>query len=257
MMRRLDVELVRRRLVESRNGAVDAIRQGKIQVGGILSPKPSTLVAPGTPVRWSDPPPRFVGRGGLKLEAALDRFDIKIPDRDAIDVGASTGGFTDCLLQNGARSVAAVDVGYGQIHERIRHDERVRVVEKTNIRHADPQDLGAPFDIVTVDVSFISLLTIARKLVNLGSDNSDYILLIKPQFESGPGAVNRRGVLTDSDVWRTTVNRVLEGLNRRGLGLMGLTESPIRGTRGNREVLGWFRWGAAGIDEGRAVGELG
>ena len=163
-------------------------------------------------------------------------------------MGASTGGFTHCLLEHGARSVVAVDVGYGQIHLRLRNDPRVAVVERTNIRHADPMVLGAPFDLVAADVSFISLRTIGRVLVGLGNGDSDYILLIKPQFEAGRGSVNRRGVVMDAHLRMQAVADTVTGLAQSGLGAVDAVPSPIKGANGNREVLGLFRHGPSRID---------
>ena len=248
MKRRLDVEMVRRRLVDSRSAAAHAIRQGQIIVTGIPLPKPATLVGPDIALRWITPPPRYVSRGGIKLEKALEVFALDVAGLTAVDVGASTGGFTHCLLKHGVTKVVAVDVGYGQLHEHLRDDPRVVVVERTNIRHADPERLGAPFDLVVADVSFISLLKIAAPLVNLGTTETDYIMLIKPQFEADYGSVNRRGVLTDPTVWNRTVADTLAGLSERGLGAVNLIRSPIEGANGNREVLGRFRAGRSDID---------
>ena len=256
MMRRLDVEMVRRRLVGSRSAAARAIRERRVIVAGIPLPKPATLVSKGTSVRWASPPPRYVSRGGLKLEAALEGFDIDVAGLDAIDVGASTGGFTHCLLKHGVDRVVAVDVGYGQLHEYIRDDPRVTVVERTNIRHADPDLLGAPFGLVVADVSFISLLTIAPALVGLGNAGSHYILLVKPQFEAGPGSVDRRGVLRDRTLWKRTVAATVTGLSAAGLGAIGLIRSPVDGANGNREVLGWFRQAPMVIGPERVLEDL-
>lgn len=253
MMRRLDVEMVRRRLVGSRSAAAQAIRDGKVVVAGIPLPKPATLVSKGTSLRWAADPPRYVSRGGLKLEAALEEFGIDVAGLDAVDVGASTGGFTHCLLERGVGGVVAVDVGYGQMHEYLRDDPRVTVVERTNIRHADPDRLGAPFGVVVADVSFISLLTIAPALMDLGNTGSHYILLVKPQFEAGPGSVDRRGVLRDPTLWNRTVAATVTGLAEHGLGAIGLIRSPVEGAKGNREVVGWFRQGPMVIDLERAM----
>lgn len=251
MRRRLDVEMVRRRLVESRTAAARAIREGQVVVTGTLEPKPATLVDTATPVRMAPTRPSYVSRGGLKLEAAIRKFAVTVPGRRAIDVGASTGGFTHCLLAHGARSVVAVDVGYGQLHLSLRNDPRVIAVERTNIRHADPAALGAPFDLVTADVSFISLCTIAPVLVELGDAGTDYILLIKPQFEAGRGSVDRRGVVTDPKIRMRAVSDTVAGLSESGLGAVAVLPSPIVGAKGNREVLGLFRLGPPMIEPAR------
>ena len=244
MRRRLDVEMVRRRLVDSRVAAARAISERRVVVTGTLLPKPATMVDTGTAVRMVGDGPRYVSRGGLKLEAAIREFRIDVDGRSAIDVGASTGGFTHCLLEHGASHVVAVDVGYGQIHLRMRNDPRVTVVERTNIRHADPVALGAPFDMVVADVSFISLRTIAPVLVELGNVRSDYLLLVKPQFEAGRGAVDRRGVLRDPRTRAGAVVDTITGLAGAGLGAVAVIPSPIKGANGNREVMGLFRHGA-------------
>ena len=195
-----------------------------------------------------DHEPGYVSRGGLKLEAAIREFRVDVAGRRAVDVGASTGGFTHCLLEHGASRVVAVDVGYGQLHLRMRNDPRVTVVERTNIRHADPAALGAPFDVVAADVSFISLRTIAGVLVELGNDRSDYLLLVKPQFEAGRGAVDRRGVVRDHRTRAGAVLDTIVGLAAAGLGAVALTPSPIEGANGNREVMGLFRRGPSLVD---------
>lgn len=243
MRRRLDVEMVRRRLVDSRTAAARAIRERKVVVAGTPLPKPATLVDPATAVRMVGHEPGYVSRGGLKLEAAIREFRVAVAGRRAVDVGASTGGFTHCLLEHGASRVVAVDVGYGQLHLRMRDDPRVTVVERTNIRHADPAALGAPFDLVVADVSFISLRTIAHVLAELGNDGSDYLLLVKPQFEAARGAVDRRGVIRDHTTRAGAVIDTITGLATAGLGAVAVTPSPIEGANGNREVMGLFRHG--------------
>lgn len=217
-------------------------------VSGAPVPKAATLVEPGTGVRLVGQGPRYVSRGGLKLEAGIREFRVDVAGRRAIDVGASTGGFTHCLLNHGASAVVAVDVGYGQLDLRLRRDARVTAVERTNIRHADPADLGAPFGIVTADVSFISLRTIAPMLVRLGTAETDYLLLVKPQFEAGRNSVDRRGVLSDRGKRVRAVLDTISGLEREGLGAVAVAASPIRGANGNREVIGLFRHGAVAVD---------
>ncbi len=248
MRRRLDVELVRRRLAVSRTAAAHAIREGQVVVTGTPEPKPATLVDSSTAVKIVTTRPRYVSRGGLKLEAALRKFGVTVAGRRAIDVGASTGGFTHCLLDHGASGVVAVDVGYGQLHLTLRNDPRVTVVERTNIRHADPVGLGAPFGLVVVDVSFISLCTIAPILVGLGNSDTDYILLIKPQFEARRGSVDRRGVVRDPRIRTAAVSDTLTRLAGMGLGALGVIPSPLLGAKGNREVLGLFRHGQPTIN---------
>lgn len=217
-------------------------------MGTNTQPKASTLVAPDEPVHLSSPPEPYVSRAGRKLEAALERFAIDTSGARVIDVGASTGGFTDCVLQRGASHVVAVDVGYGQMHWDIRNDARVTVVERTNIRTADASDLGAPFDLVVGDLSFISLAMIAEQIAGLGSDGSDWILLIKPQFEAGREGVGKGGIVRDSDIRLGTIRSVGDAFAEHGLTMHGLIVSPITGATGNTEYVAWLRHGTPTTD---------
>ena len=218
---------------------------------GTPFPKAATLIDTGTGVSVGDGGLRYVGRGGLKLEGALKSFDLEVEGWRAIDVGASTGGFTDCLLQHGAASVVALDVGYGQLDWKLRGDERVDVVERTNIRYADPSELGAPFDIVVADLSFISLRTVAPALVSLGDAQTIYVLLIKPQFEAGRDVVGKGGVVRDDEARLLAVSATIDGLAEAGLGAIDVASSAIEGAKGNREVVGMFRPGPATVDAAR------
>ena len=226
-----------------------------MRVGSVADPKPSTLVAADEPVDLIGDPERYVGRGGYKLDHAIERFSIAVKGRRAVDVGASTGGFTDCLLQRGATSVVAVDVGYGQIHERLRNDYRVQVVDRTNIRHVDPAELGAPFDLVVADLSFISIALVGKALGGLGSEGSDWVILVKPQFEVGKGKVGKGGIVTDPDLHLEALEQAMRALERTGTGIVAVTESPITGATGNREFLVHGRRGRSILDPGtvRAV----
>lgn len=208
------------------------------------------MVAPDEPLSVDGPPPRFVSRAGGKLDGAIESFDVAVADRRAIDVGASTGGFSDCLLQRNAASVVALDVGYGQLHHRIRSDERVTVVERTNIRYADPEELGAPFGVVVADLSFISLALVAPQLAVLGAADTDWVLLIKPQFEVGRALVGKGGIVRDPDVHLMAVLLAVEALGAAGIGIVGLVDSSIRGTEGNREFLAHGRITERRIDRG-------
>lgn len=219
-------------------------------MGTIADPKPSTMVAPDDLLDVRGPPDRFVGRGGYKLDHAIEEFAIDPEGHTAIDVGASTGGFTDCLLQRGAAEVVAVDVGYGQLHERLRTDGRVTVVDRTNIRHADPAELGAPFDLVVVDVSFISVRVIADALSALGGEHTDWVVLVKPQFEVGRDRVGRGGIVRDPAAHRIAIEQAAAALGEAGVGVIGLSESPITGTSGNREFLVHGRRGESILDAG-------
>lgn len=232
---------MRRKLADSRAAAQRAIAEGFVRVGGVAEPRASTLVSPGDPVHLDETVRRFVGRGGRKLEAGIDQFGVGVVGRRAIDVGASTGGFTDCLLQRGAVAVTAVDVGYGQLDWRLRTDPRVTVVERTNIRHADATALGAPFDLIVADLSFISLRIVAGALAALGIGSSDWIVLVKPQFEVGRHQVGKGGIVTDPEFHRAAIEGVETAFKQVDLTMTGVVASPIRGAEGNQEFLAWFR----------------
>ncbi len=241
---------MRRKLVPTRTAAQRAIAEGRVRVGSIADPKPSTLVAADDSLHLTGEPERFIGRGGYKLDHAIEGFDLPVAGRRAIDVGASTGGFTDCLLQHGAGHVVAVDVGYGQLHHDLRTDERVTVVERTNIRHADPDALGAPFDIVVADLSFISIALVAEPLSALGGEGTDWVLLVKPQFEVGRDKVGRGGVVRDPEVHAEAIDLASRALHDAGVGVRGVLASPISGADGNREYLVHARRGPSTLDPG-------
>jgi 23S rRNA (cytidine1920-2'-O)/16S rRNA (cytidine1409-2'-O)-methyltransferase len=236
--RRLDAELVRRGLAASRTDAQASVAAGRVLVNGAPADKPARLVAAGDAVVVEGPPPRFVGRGGAKLDAALSAFDIDVQGLAALDVGASTGGFSDCLLQRGARRVVALDVGHGQLHPRIRDDPRVVVLERTNIRDTTPDTIGGLVDVVVVDVSFISLTVVIPVLVSLCQPGSPMVLLVKPQFEAGRAEVARgRGVITDPAIHARVQDEVAAALEAAGCRVVGWIDSPIRGAEGNRELF--------------------
>ncbi|HDQ73480.1 MAG TPA: TlyA family RNA methyltransferase [Chloroflexi bacterium] len=243
---RLDVLLVERQLARSRNRAQRLIRAGLVRVDGQISDKPGARVPVDTHVTLEERP-RFVGRGGEKLQAALDRFDVDVAGRVAADVGASTGGFTDCLLQHGARRVYAIDVGYGQLAWSLRNDPRVVVMERTNARHLE--SLPEPVDLVTADVSFISLDLILPRVVAWLSGSGDVIALIKPQFEAGRVQVGKGGVVRDPAIHREVLERVLQSAAQLELGLRGLMPSPLQGPAGNVEFLGWWTWDVEPLSE--------
>ena len=243
--RRLDVELVRRRLFSSRAAAQQAILAGEVEVDGFVATKAATQVAEQASVRLVTAPPPYVSRGGLKLEAALDAFAVAVTGRHGVDLGASTGGFTDCLLQRGAGSVAAIDVGYGQLHWKLRSDPRVTVHERLNVRHMDVDGLGGPWDVVVADLSFISLALVAEPVSRCGHSDSDWVLLIKPQFEAGRDAVGKGGIVRDPAVRAETIEAVVASLEGVGLGARGIVDSPIQGSKGNHEFLIWLRRGTS------------
>lgn len=242
--RRLDAELVRRGLAASRGEAQATVAAGRVLVNGAVADKPARLVAAGDAIVIEGPPPRFVSRGGEKLDAALDHFGIDVRGLTVLDVGASTGGFTDCLLARGATRVIALDVGHGQLHPRIRADERVHVLERTNIRETTPATIGGLVDAVVVDVSFISLTLVIPILVTLCQPGAPMVLLVKPQFEAGRSEVSKgRGVITDPAIHARVRDEVAASLRAAGCDIIGWMESPILGGEGNKEFLVHARTG--------------
>jgi 23S rRNA (cytidine1920-2'-O)/16S rRNA (cytidine1409-2'-O)-methyltransferase len=237
MRRALDAELVRRGLAADRDEARRLIEARSVLVSNAIADKPGRQVDSGEPVRVSEPA-RFVGRGGHKLEAALDRFGVDVTGLRVVDAGASTGGFTDCLLQRGAVHVWAVDVGRNQLHERLRGDPRVTSMERTDIRSVTAASVGGPVPLVVGDLSFISLTAVAPHLAGLLAADGELVVLVKPQFEAERAAVSRgRGVISDPDVWRGAVDAVDAALAATGASMMGIMPSPIRGAEGNVEFL--------------------
>jgi len=237
LKRRLDVLLVERGLAESREQAKRLILAGLVVVEGFASPKAGLMVPSDIPIVLKERE-RFVSRGGLKLQAALEHFGVELTGRVCLDVGASTGGFTDCMLQNGARIVYAVDVGASQMHERVKSNERVKLLEHTNARTLTPELFALQPEFAAVDVSFISILHITGALPPVLAPGASSVFLIKPQFEAGREEVSRgRGVIKDPAVHRAVLGRVLEELPRQGWQVCGLIPSPIRGGSGNVEFL--------------------
>ena len=249
--RRLDAELVRRGLAKSEEEAHEAIRNGHVTVRGAPATKITTLVAGDEALAVSGPKSPFVSRGGVKLAAALDAFAIDPVDRDCLDAGASTGGFTDCLLQRGARHVVAVDVGTAQLAWELRTDPRVTVLEKTDVRTLGRQTLPYRPSLVTADLSFISLRSVVEPLIQAADPVADLVLLIKPQFEAGREHVEAGGVVRDPAAWRHSIEDVAAAAERGGADPTGVIASPIRGSAGNTEFLLHARIGA------KASGEVG
>ena len=236
--RRLDAELVRRGLASDRAEAQLLVDEQRVLVSGSIAANPARQVDAGEALILREPPARFVGRGATKLDAALDRFAIGVEGQRCLDAGASTGGFTDALLQRGASEVVAVDVGYGQLHERLRAHPAVRSHERTNIRGVDVASIGGPFPVVVVDLSFISLRRVARDLVGLTSPGGDLVALVKPQFEASHSESSKgNGVIRDPEIWLRVVDEVQGGFAALETDMMGLMASPIRGAEGNREFL--------------------
>jgi 23S rRNA (cytidine1920-2'-O)/16S rRNA (cytidine1409-2'-O)-methyltransferase len=243
--RRVDRELVRRGLVASREEAQRVIELRRVQVDGAPVRKASTLVLPDQRLIVGGPPPRFVSRGGEKLQGALERFAVDVTGLRVLDAGISTGGFTDCLLQAGAASVIGVDVGYGQLAERIRRDGRVTLRERTNVRTLTLDDLeGRPVDLLVADLSFISLTTVLPVLLPLIRTDGDAIVLVKPQFEVGRALIGRGGIVRDPEARRAALVKVAHVAADAGWPVSDLMPSPIRGTEGNVEFLARLRSGA-------------
>ncbi|HOC22305.1 MAG TPA: TlyA family RNA methyltransferase [Anaerolineae bacterium] len=242
---RLDVLLVARGLAESRSLAQRLIGAGEVLVDGRVVDKPGAQV-PMTATLTLAARPRFVSRGGEKLDAALERFAIPVAGRVAADIGASTGGFTDCLLQRGALRVYALDVGYGQLAWTLRQDPRVVALERTNARYVTA--LPERVDLIVSDVSFISVRLIYPMAVRWLREGGEIVSLIKPQFEAGRAQVGKGGVVRDPTVHRQVLVEVCAALAELGLGLRGLMVSPLLGPAGNLEFLGWWQPGVAGDD---------
>lgn len=249
---RLDVELVRRGLARSREQAVDLIAAGRVRVAGTPATKAATSVATDVALHVLDDPttPDYVSRGGHKLAGALGTFaplGLRVAGRHALDAGASTGGFTDVLLRHGARSVLAVDVGYGQLAWALRSDDRVSVVERTHINDLTAEHVRVPPDLVVADLSFISLTKVLDTLIGLARPAADFVLLVKPQFEVGKADLGKGGVVRDTDA---RVGAVLSVANAApaGIGVRGVCASPLPGPAGNVEYFLWLRRGAAPVD---------
>ena len=246
---RLDVLLVDRGLEESRQRAQAVIMSGVVYVDGRRVDKPGTAVAPGAAVEIRGDKLPYVSRGGLKLEKAMKCFPIRLQGAVCGDIGASTGGFTDCMLQNGAAKVYAVDVGRGQLAWKLRNDPRVVCLEKTNARYLSREQVPEELSFASVDVSFISLSLILPPLAALLAGDGQIVSLVKPQFEAGREKVGTKGVVRDSAVHLAVLERFLDHAGAAGLSVQGLTYSPIRGPEGNIEYLGWLKTGGeAGPD---------
>jgi 23S rRNA (cytidine1920-2'-O)/16S rRNA (cytidine1409-2'-O)-methyltransferase len=245
---RLDRELVRRGLAPSREAAQRAIAEGRVTVDGAPGRKSSTLVSRRQELVVSGPPRRWVSRGGDKLDGALDALDLDVAGRIALDAGASTGGFTDVLLDRGARTVIAVDVGYGQLAWKLRSDERVVVLERTHARDLTPADLH-PYvpDLVVADLSFISLASVLPALRAVVAPDADWCCLVKPQFEAGPAFVERGGVVRDPAGWRVALEQVAAAAGELGLGVRAGAVSALPGPAGNIEFFLWLRAGPCDV----------
>lgn len=249
MKERLDILLVKRGLAPSREKAKAMIMEGNVFVENQREDKAGTSIPENAKIEIKGNTLKYVSRGGLKLEKAMKHFDIDLKDKVCMDIGASTGGFTDCMLQNGASKVFAVDVGYGQFAWKLRTDERVVCMEKTNIRYVTPEDIGEALDFASVDVSFISLSKVLPAARELLKDGGEMVCLIKPQFEAGREKVGKKGVVRDSSVHREVIEMIVEYVRTQSLGILGLDFSPIKGPEGNIEYLIYLDKSRSGMHE--------
>jgi 23S rRNA (cytidine1920-2'-O)/16S rRNA (cytidine1409-2'-O)-methyltransferase len=250
---RLDAELVRRGLARSRDQAAELIAAGRVEIGGAPAGKAATQVATDTAIvvrSAAGDGPDYVSRGGHKLAGALAAFgDLVVTGRRALDAGASTGGFTDVLLAAGAGHVIAADVGYGQLAWPLRTDPRVTVLDRVNVRALRPEQVAPAPELVTADLSFISLTLVLPALAAAAAPDADFVLLVKPQFEVGKGNVGAGGVVRDPELRAAAVTAVADAAAGLGLGVRGVTASPLPGPSGNVEYFLWLRRGAPGLDQ--------
>lgn len=237
---RLDILLVEKGICESREKAKTNIMAGLIFVDGQRVDKAGEKVKIDSEIIFKGEKLKYVSRGGLKLEKAMNTFGIDLTNKVCMDIGASTGGFTDCMLQNNASKVFAVDVGYGQFAWKLRTDERVVCMEKTNIRYVTPEDINISLDFASIDVSFISLRTIMPAVKELLGEKGEVVALIKPQFEAGRDKVGKKGVVRDKEVHLEVINTIINFLMENDFNVLGLSYSPIKGPEGNREYLVYF-----------------
>lgn len=240
-VQRLDSLLFDRGIFPSREKARRAVMAGLIEVEGRLVDKPGTSVSEESQLRVRGTREPFVSRAGRKLAAALDHFDIDPDGAICLDVGASTGGFCDCLLQNGARKIYAVDVGYGQLDQRLREDPRVVVMERVNARYLEPAAIADEIDLITIDVSFISLTKIVPSVLPMLKTTGRVLPLIKPQFEAGKGKVGKGGIVRDPEFRRTVIEETVTALESVGLQSLGCFDSPVVGAKGNQEAFAFFQ----------------
>ena len=234
---RLDVLMVQRNLAESREKAKALIMSGIVYVNGQKEDKAGTSFEETVQIEVRGNTLKYVSRGGLKLEKAMSRFGVQLAGKVCMDVGASTGGFTDCMLQNGAVKVYAVDVGHGQLAWKLRNDDRVICMEKTNIRYVTPEDIGDRIEFASIDVSFISLTKVLGPVKQLLTDEGQVVCLIKPQFEAGREKVGKKGVVREKSVHLEVIEMVMDYARSIGFGILGLEFSPIKGPEGNIEYL--------------------
>lgn len=241
MKERLDVLLVQKGLAPSREKAKAMIMEGNVFINNNREDKAGTMFDENVEIEIKGNTLKYVSRGGLKLEKAMTHFGITLDDKVCMDIGASTGGFTDCMLQNGAKKVYAVDVGYGQFAWKLRQDERVVCMEKTNIRYVTPEQIADKLDFASVDVSFISLTKVLGPARALLTDEGEMVCLIKPQFEAGKEKVGKKGVVRDKAVHEEVIIKVIDFAKETGFMILNLEYSPIKGPEGNIEYLVYIR----------------
>ncbi len=241
LKKRIDLLVLEKGLARSRNQARALIMAGKVLVNNLPAAKPGSLASASDNITIKGNEFPYVGRGGLKLEHALESFDFCVKDKTCLDVGASTGGFTDCLLQKGARKVFAVDVGYGQLAWKLRQDSRVVVLERTNIRHLSPERIPSRLDLATIDVSFISLKIVVPAVLKFITNNGGIIVLIKPQFEVGKGKTGKGGIVRDGRLHEEVISGLTGFFRETGLVCSPAVSSPIKGAKGNKEFLMFLR----------------
>jgi len=235
LKKRLDLILVEIGLVESREKAKALILEGKVYVDGKRVEKAGTLIIKNSDIKIFKKNHEYVSRGGIKLKKALEKFNIEVKGKKILDVGASTGGFTDCLLLNGAENVIAVDVGYGQLAWKLRKNPKVIVIERTNIRYLVPDNIPFLVDMATIDLSFISVKKVINNILRLSKDNAEYLTLIKPQFEVDKGMVGKGGIVKDKELHKSVLLNLVIFFQNIGLNIKGITFSPIKGADGNIE----------------------
>ncbi len=235
--RRLDILLVEKGMFDSREKARRSIMAGVIKVNGVVEDKPGLKVGDGVEIEVKEAINPFVSRGGVKLQKAIDEFNIDLEGKNCLDVGASTGGFTDCMLKCGALSVYAVDVGYGQLAWKLRNDPRVILMERTNIRYVSKAQIKQPVSFASIDVSFISLKKVLPVVKGLLEEDSEMVCLIKPQFEAGREKVGKKGVVRDINIHMEVVNEIVNFSIESGLYIKNLSYSPVKGPEGNIEYL--------------------
>ena len=249
--------MIRRELAPTRSQAQELIDLGQVLVGGAVATKAARLVNPGDPIVLTGAGPRFVSRGGDKLDAALTQFGIEPQGKRVVDVGASTGGFSDCVIQRGAAHVVAIDVGHGQLDHTLRTDHRVQVFERTNVRFLEADEVGGPANLVLADLSFISLKVVFNRLAALCEPHGDLLILVKPHFEAGRAEATRgQGIIRSPEVWQRVLEEIRECVVKAKFGVMGLMVSPLRGANGNVEFFLHCRPGVQSLLHNTAIEDV-